>query len=111
MSEALLQNVPTIIAVLLALLAIYKASARVERMADAVEKGMMQDAVRNWRAWGMATLYAAAASLQALADVAREMGWVHAAAFARFIQPGLVAAIAYINKSPAEQNAPPPASS
>lgn len=100
MIDALLENAPTLVAVLLALLAIYKAGPRVERMADAVERGMVQDAVTNWRAWGMATLYALAASLQALADVAREMGWPRTAAVARFLQPGLVAAIAYINKSP-----------
>ena len=65
-----------------------------------MEQGLVNDALKNYAAYAMAGMYAAAASLQALSDVAQSMGWHRTAAFAKIAQPGVVALIAYVNKSP-----------
>jgi uncharacterized membrane protein YfhO len=51
-------------------------------------------------AWAMACMYAAAASLNALGEVAEKLNWLYVAAFAKVTQPAVVAVIAYVNKSP-----------
>lgn len=96
----LAQNGPTLLAVTLAFLVIYRAGERTQRIADAVEQGLVKDALSNYKAYCMASLYAGAASLQALSDVAEKMGWHKTSAAAKVIQPGLVAIIAYTNKAP-----------
>lgn len=101
--EVLTHNGATLIAVVLAFLVIYRAGPRVSRLADAVEQGLVQDAVKNYKAYAMASLYAAAASLQALSDVAQAMGWHKTAAFAKVAQPGVVGILAYVNKSPQQE--------
>lgn len=59
-------------------------------------------AARYSAAWAMAGLYACAASFQALAEVAAQLGWVYVAAFAKVTQPAFVAIIAFVSKSPGE---------
>ena len=67
-----------------------------------------KQAGRNAIIWTMALMYACAASLQALAEVATQLQWLYLAAAAKVLQPGIVAVIAYVNKapSPAEPTAP-----
>lgn len=100
--ETLATSAPTLLAVALAFLVIYRAGERVKRIGDAVEQGLVKDAVSNYKGYAMAAMYAGAASLQALSDVATSMGWHKTAAAAKVVQPGLVAVIAYVNKSPTE---------
>lgn len=59
-------------------------------------------AQRYAMAWALATMYAAAASLQALGEVAASLHWVYVAAFAKVTQPAVVAIIAFVNKAPDE---------
>lgn len=73
--------------------------------------GVSQNAQRNSMAYAMCFLMACAASLQALADVSRDLGWVYVEAACKVIQPGTVAIIAYVTKSPSlpsETPTPPP---
>lgn len=101
--STLVSSAPTLLAVALAFLVIYRAGERTRRIADAVEQGLVKDAVANYRSYAMAAMYAGAASLQALSDVAQSMAWHKTAAAAKVIQPGLVAIIAYVNKSPSQE--------
>ena len=86
---------------LVALLALRQVREDTRPVVRAVSAGLAQHAQRYALAYAMATLYGAAASLQALAEVAQQLGWVHVAAAAKVIQPGAVAVIAYVSRSPA----------
>jgi hypothetical protein len=65
--------------------------------------GLAQHSTKYALAYAMASLYAAAASLQALAEVATQFHWVYLAAAAKVMQPGIVAVIAYITKGPSAE--------
>jgi len=64
--------------------------------------GLAAQSTRNAASWAMAALMAAAASCQALGEVATDLGWIYAAAAAKVFQPGLVAVIAFVMRSPAQ---------
>lgn len=99
----LIENAPMLLAVVIAFLVIYRTGERARRLADAVEQGLINDAIKDYKAYAMATMYALAASLQALSDVASGMGWHKTAAVAKVVLPGIVAVIAFVNKSPSQQ--------
>ena len=69
--------------------------------------GVASNAKQYSLMYAMAFIYASAASLQALAEVATSFGWVHVAAFAKVAQPGIVAIIAYVTKPPSFTQAAP----
>lgn len=73
---------------------------RVEPIFDGMTSTLKVQATRYALAWSLCMLYAAAASLQALGDVAEKMGWVYVDAFAQVVQPAVVAVIAFVNKAP-----------
>jgi hypothetical protein len=98
--QTLIENAPMLVAVAIAFLVIYKTGERAKRLADAVEAGLVNEAIKDYKAYAMATMYALAASLQALSDVAASMGWHKTSAVAKVILPGVVAVIAYVNKTP-----------
>lgn len=106
LAQTIIENAPMLVAVLLALLVIYKAGERARRLADAVEQGLVNDAIKDYKAYAMAAMYALAASLQALSDVAGSMGWHKTAAVSKVVLPGIVAIIAYVNKSPTQEKKP-----
>lgn len=62
---------------------------------------------QNALAWAMAMMLGTVASLQAVVEVAAQMHWVYVGAFAKVLQPGLAAIIAYITKSPLNQPTKP----
>lgn len=65
--------------------------------------GLSLHAKRYAFAYAMCMVYASTASLQALADEATRLGWLYVAASAKVVQPGFVAIIAYVSKSPTPQ--------
>ncbi len=71
--------------------------------------GLASQSQKNAVKWAMGILMASAASCQALGEVATDLGWTYAAALAKVLQPGLVAVIAYVMRSPNEpaQTQPP----
>jgi hypothetical protein len=77
---------------------------RVKDSLDPIVQGMTGtlkvQATKYAMAWALACMYAAGASLQALGEVATQLGWVYVAAFAKVSQPGIIAVIAFVNKSP-----------
>ena len=77
----------------------------------AVVTGLTAHATKYATAYAYGALLAVTASLQAMAEVATQQGWVYCAAAAKILQPGLVAVLAYVRPSPGQQNAPadPPA--
>lgn len=87
------------IAVLIALFIIVRAGERVTRIVDAVERGVVKDAIADYKYYCMMIAYALAASLQSLTDVATDMGWLTIAALGKIALPGIVAMIAYVNNS------------
>ena len=89
--------------VLVALMVLRRFSALIDPLLHEVVGGLSGHAKRYAFAYAMAMVYAAAASLQALADEATRLGWVYVAASAKVIQPGAVALIAYVSKSPTVQ--------
>ena len=95
-------------ALLIALLILRHAREQLSPLTKAVVEGLAKHSSRHALAYGMAILYAAAASLQALGDVAREQGWVYVEAFSRVVQPGCVAIIAFVRPSPGELNGTKP---
>lgn len=86
--------------VLVALMVLKRFSALIDPVATEVVRGLSGHAQKYAFAYAMAMVYAAAASLQALADEATRLGWLYIAASAKVIQPGAVALIAYVSKSP-----------
>lgn len=93
---------------LVALLVVRQIRDEMKPVARAVVDGLAKHGARHSLAYAMAILYATAASLQALADVARDMGWLYVEAFAKVVQPGAVAIIAFVRPSPAESGTRPP---
>lgn len=65
-------------------------------------QGIAAHAQKYAPSYGIAILLGLAASLQALADVADKLGWVYASAIAKVTQPGIVAMIGFIMRSPSQ---------
>lgn len=61
---------------------------------------LKQHSAKYALAYAMAMMYAAAASLQSLSEVAVAMHWVYVGAAAKVLQPGVVAVIAYVSNGP-----------
>lgn len=59
-----------------------------------------QHSARNAVAWAFAIMTATLASLQALQEVASQMGWVYVQVTAKVLQPGLAVLVAYGRPSP-----------
>lgn len=92
--------------VLVALVALRQLSGLIAPIAETVVSGLATHAQKYAFAYAMACVYAAAASLQALADEATKLNWLYVAAAAKVIQPGAVALIAYVSKSPSGKEEP-----
>jgi membrane-associated HD superfamily phosphohydrolase len=73
-----------------------------------VVTGLANHAKTYSLAYALAMCYGAAASLQALGDVAKDLGWVYIGAAAKVMQPGIVAIIAFVNRVPEARPAKPP---
>ncbi len=56
----------------------------------------------------MALMLGTAASLQALGEVARSFNWVYVEAFAKIANPGVVAVMGFLMRSPTQDAPPPP---
>lgn len=91
--------------VLIALLILRKVEQDVHPIVTGMVSGLAAQSGKHAAAWAMALLMASAASCQALSEVATELGWVYVAALAKVLQPGLVAVIAYVIRSPSQQGA------
>lgn len=65
-------------------------------------RGLAAQSTSNAASWAMAILIASGASCQALGEVATELGWIYVAAIAKVFQPGIVALIAYVMRSPVQ---------
>jgi hypothetical protein len=100
--EVLVANAPMLLGVALIFLLVYRAGERVKRVADIVERSLTAQAATYAPAYAMGFLYASAASLQALTEVASQMQWPYLVAASKVLQPGIVAIIAYVNKSPGQ---------
>ncbi len=85
---------------LVSLIIIRKLGNSIEPIFQGLTSGLKNQAARHSMAWLMALMYASAASLQALGEVATQLGWVYVAAFAKVIQPAVVAIIAFVNRPP-----------
>ncbi len=64
--------------------------------------GIAAHAQKYAPSYGIAVLLGLAASHQALAEVAEKLGWVYAGAIAKVMQPGIVAMIGFIMRSPSQ---------
>lgn len=87
---------------LVALLLLRKMEARINPIVDGITNTLATDATRYATAWMMGAIYAGAASCQALGEVARQFEWIYVEAVAKVLQPGLVAIIAYVTRSPSQ---------
>lgn len=67
-----------------------------------VISGIAAHAQKYAPSYGIALLLGLAASLQALSEVAEKLGWVYAGAIAKVMQPGIVAMIGFIMRSPSQ---------
>lgn len=94
-----------LLAILALLVVAHQFRERLEPVIAAVVAGLAKHASQHSLAYALAFLYAAAASLQALAEVATEHGWVYVAAFAKVAQPAAVAIIAFVRPSPTQEAA------
>ena len=101
-ATVLIDNAPMLLGVVLVFLIVYRAGERVKRIGDIVEKSLTAQAAAYAPAYAMGFLYASAASLQALTEVAAQMQWPYLAAASKVLQPGIVAVIAFVNKSPGQ---------
>lgn len=97
--------------VLVGLLLIRKVGTDLQPVFVNVVGGVALNAKQNALMYAMAAIYAAAASLQALGEVATQFHWLYVAAFAKVAQPGVVAVIAYVTKPAALGISPSPPSS
>jgi len=93
----------------IALFLLRKVEAQVNPIVVGIVSGVSINAKQYALMYAMALLYASAASLQALGEVAASFHWVYVAAFAKVLQPGLVAVIAYVTKPPQFTQAKPDA--
>lgn len=64
-----------------------------------VVNGVASNAQGNALRYAMAMMLASLSGMQALGDVARELGWIYVEAFAKVAQPALAAIVGYIIKS------------
>lgn len=85
---------------LIALLVLRRLKNSVEPIFTGMAGTLKVQATKYAMAWALAMMYASAASLQALGEVATSLGWVYVAAFAKVTQPAVVAVIAFVNKAP-----------
>lgn len=90
---------------LITLVVLRKVEKDLQPVVNGVVGGVAKNAQKNALMYAMGIIYASAASLQALGEVATSFGWVHVAAFAKVAQPGVVAIIAYVTKPPAGASA------
>lgn len=93
-------------ALLVSLIILRKLSNSIEPVFQGLISGLKNQASRHSLAWLMALMYASAASLQSLSEVAAALQWVYVAAFAKVVQPAVVAIIAYVNRPPQSLNPP-----
>lgn len=93
--------------VLVALFILRKVEEKVNPIFVGVISGVATNAKQYALMYAMAFIYASAASLQALGEVATSFHWVYLAAFAKVAQPGVVAVIAYVTKPPSFTQAAP----
>lgn len=91
---------------LLALLVLRQVQNEVKPILTGMVSGLAAQSSKNAANWAMACLMASAASMQALGEVATDLGWIYAAALAKVMQPGLVAVIAYVMRSPSQSSTP-----
>lgn len=98
--QILADNSPMMLVIVLVFLVVYRLGEQVKKLADTVISSLNVNAQKYAASWAMGFLYATAASLQAMAEVATTLHWAYAAAAAKVLQPGVVAIIAYMNKSP-----------
>ncbi len=111
LQEALTMLWPLIF-LLITLVCLWRVEKEMKPVVTGVITGLATNAAQKALLYAMGALYFAAASLQALGEVSTSFGWVHVAAFAKVLQPGVVAIIAYVTKPPAISQAnptPPPA--
>ncbi len=94
----------TVLAV--ALFVLRQIEAEVKPIVTGMVTGLAAQSTRNASSWAMATLMASAASCQALGEVAADLNWVYLAAIAKVLQPGLVAVIAFVMRSPSQEPKP-----
>ena len=92
---------------LVALFILRKVEEELRPLVRSVVGGVTSNAKQYSLMYAMAFIYASAASLQALGEVATQFGWIYVAAFAKVAQPGVVAVIAYVTKPPQVTQAAP----
>lgn len=107
MIAGLLPSVWPLAFILVALLILKQVRTDVRPIFVGIVSGLAETSKKNSLFYAMAIAYALAASLQALADVSRDLHWPLVEAFAKVTQPGVVAIIAYVNKPPAASVADP----
>ncbi len=88
--------------VLVALLVLRKVESDFRPVVVGIVNGLASNAQQKASVYAMCCAYVAAASLQSLGDVARQFEWVHVEAFAKVVQPGVVAAICFFRPSPTQ---------
>lgn len=86
----------------IALVILRKVDAEMRPIVSGMVSGLAAKSARNAENWALAALMASAASCQALGEVATDLGWGYVAAAAKVLQPGLVAVIAFVMRSPAQ---------
>lgn len=108
LSDALTLLWPLII-LLIVLLVLWRLEKEMKPVVTGVMTGLANNAKQKALLYAMGALYFLAASLQSLGEVSTQFEWVHVAAFAKVIQPGIVAIIAYVTKPPQITQATPDA--
>lgn len=92
---------------LFSLFVLRKVGTDLQPVVRGVVGGVAKNAQQYALMYAMGMLYATAAGLQSLGEVATQFQWVYVAAFAKVAQPMTVAVIAYVTKPPAITQAAP----
>lgn len=84
---------------LLALIVLRRIETDLRPVFRNVVSGVAANAQSNALRYAMAMMLASVASMQALGDVARDMGWKYVEVFAKVAQPALAAVVGFVIKS------------
>lgn len=93
---------------LLALFVLRKVEADLRPVFTNVVAGVAKNAQSNALQYAMGMALACLSSMQALAEVATQFGWIYIAAGAKIVGPGLGTLIAFMKPSPAQPPPPTP---
>lgn len=103
----LIYNPPAIIwplsALLVCLFVLRQLRDDVKPIFTNIINGVAKNAQMNAMTYAMALMLGTLSSLQALTEVATQLGWLYVAAAAKVLQPGLAAVVALMTKTSSSQ--------